>query len=232
MNTDISGLYSLPPLEHARGFFDPEKTNKWIKEYAVSAFEHKLNKLESNDFQMKVTDVHVHEPEKKPSWAEQKKASLNRNDLSYKVKGTVELIDKKTGKPVDKKTVTLANIPFVTERNSSMYNGSEYVTTCQQRLKPGVYARVKENGELDAHVNVKSGTGMTGHVSLQPSTGLFNYKLGTTQIKLYGLLRGLGMPDAQIEEAWGTEIYLKNKNGYDGNEISKAHDKIFSKTFV
>jgi DNA-directed RNA polymerase beta subunit len=208
-----------------RKFFDPKLTQEWMKENAFDAFQSKLNKIESPDFKLKVTGI-AFDKEKEFSLEEQKKALLEKRDLSIPLKGTFELIDKKTGKTVDTKTTIIAQLPYVTQRNTLIINGSEYITINQQRLKPGVYTRIKETGEAEAHVNVKPGTGLSGKIIFQPEKALFIYELGTTQIKLYGLLRGLGTSDAEIEAAWGKEIFLKNKAAFKGDELSKFHARI------
>lgn len=229
MNVHVPGLHDLEIPEHARGFFDPDKTRKWVQESAVQSLQEHLNKVETNDFKLRVKDVHIPDPDKHFSLQEQKQATLNRHDLTLPVKGTVELFNKKTGTVVDtKKATTLAHIPWVTERNTVVYNGSEYNITSQQRLKPGVYARVKDTGDIEAHVNVKAGTGTGGKVIFFPDTALFIYQVGTTRIKLYGLLRDLGVSDAEMERAWGKEIFTKNKMAHEGNEVEKLYDKLFT----
>ena len=40
-----------------RKFFDPTITQAWVKENAQEAFEHKLNKIESADYKLRVTNV-------------------------------------------------------------------------------------------------------------------------------------------------------------------------------
>ena len=209
MSVHVPGLHDLKIPEHARAFFDPEKTRRWVHESAVDGLTTHLNK----QFTLK----------------EQKQATMDRHDLTQPIKGTIELVNKKTGEVVDtKKNVTLCHIPWVTDRNTVVYNGSEYNITSQQRLKPGVYTRVKDTGDIEAHVNVKAGTGSGGKVIFFPDKALFIYQVGTTRIKLYGLLHGLGVPDSEMETAWGKEIYLKNKMAYEGNELEKMHDKIFT----
>ena len=229
MGIHVQGLHDLEIPEHARGFFDPDKTRKWVQESATGSLHEYLNKLETPDFKLRVKDVHVHDPGKHFSLQEQKQATLDRHDLTQAVKGTVELVSKKTGEVVDtKKGTTLAHIPWVTDRNTVIYNGSEYNITSQQRLKPGVYARVKDTGDIEAHVNVKAGTGSGGKVIFFPDKALFIYQVGTTRIKLYGLLHALGIPDTEMEQAWGKEIFAKNKAAYEGNEAEKMYDKLFT----
>ena len=227
MNTRINPLYDLPLPEHIRGWFDPLKTRKWVNENALSAFQKALNNIESPAYRLKVTDIKLHEPEKPLSYADQSKAIMEKKDITVPLRGTFQMIDKKTGKVIDKKTTTIAHIPWITERNTTILNGSEYVLSGQQRLKPGVYTRIKESGEAEAHVNVLPGTGVGGKIIFLPDRALFVYQVGTTQIKLYGLLRDLGISDGDMEKAWGKEIFLKNKASYTGGEVEKFYDKIF-----
>lgn len=218
---------TIPPMpKNTRAFFDPAKLRQWIIDGAREAFDKKLNTLESNDFKLKVKDVNYQDPHKVFSLAEQKNAILEKRDLTVPLKGTFELFDKKTGAKVDEKKVTIAQIPYVTPRNTIVLNGSEYVAINQQRLKPGVYTRIKETGEAEAHVNVKPGSGLSGKIVFHPEKALFVYELGTTQIKLYGLLRGLGLPDSAMEAAWGKEIFQKNKLAFKGDELDKFVSRI------
>jgi DNA-directed RNA polymerase beta subunit len=212
--------------KNARKFYDPEKLRHWVKENAKDAFAKKLDGLESNDFILKVKDVEYAHPDQRFSLAEQKRAILEKRDLSLPLKGTFELFEKKTGRKMDEKKVIIAQIPYVTDRNTSILNGSEYITINQQRLKPGVYTRIKETGEAEAHVNVKPGSGLSGKVVFHPEKALFVYELGTTQIKLYGLLKGLGVSDSEMEQSWGKEIFLRNKMEYKGDELDKFHARI------
>jgi len=215
--------------KNTRRFFEPHTVNAWARENVQKAFEDKLNGLESNDYKLKVTDVHYSEPVAHFSYEDQKRAILEKRDLSSTLKGNFELYNKNTGQKVaEKKKVIIAQLPYITPRNTAILNGSEYITINQQRLKPGVYTRIKETGEAEAHVNVKPGTGLGGKVIFHPEKALFVYELGTTQIKLYGLLRGLGVSDIEMEQAWGKEVFLKNKLAYGGDEIEKFHNRIFA----
>jgi DNA-directed RNA polymerase beta subunit len=227
MNTSIDPIFDLPIPDHARGWFDPLKTRKWVNENALNTFQKSLNKLESPTYKLKVKELKLVEPAKPFTYAQQNQALMDKKDLTIPLRGTIQLFDKKSGEMVDQKTTTIAHIPWVTERNTVILNGSEYVTTGQQRLKPGVYTRIKESGEAEAHVNVMPGTGFGGKVIFYPDRALFVYQVGTTQIKLYGLLHDLGVADSEMEKAWGKEIFIKNKMTYAGNEIDKFYSKIY-----
>lgn len=228
MGANIAGLYDAEIPDHTRGFFDPDKTRKWMGEAAVTGFHKHLNKIETPDFKLYVTAVRLDQPDKHFSLKEQKRALLERHDLTTPIKADLSLISKKTGTIVDaKKNLTIAHIPWLTPRNTVIYNGSEYSLTHQQRLKPGVYARIKDTGDAEAHVNVKAGTGSGGKVIFFPDKAQFIYQVGSTRIKLYGLLHELGVSDSEMQSAWGKEIFEKNKSGYEANETVKFHDKVF-----
>jgi DNA-directed RNA polymerase beta subunit len=227
MKAQVKDLYDLPLPSDTRGFFDPEKTSAWLKEYAVQSFDKALNKIETPDYKLKVTDVKLMEPEHPFSLKEQKHAILERRDLTLPIKGVFQLIDKRSGNVVDEKKTTIAHIPFVTERNTVILNGSEYITAHQQRLKPGIFTRIKESGEAEAHVNVLPGTGVGGKIIFYPEKAIFVYRISTTEIKLYGLLHDLGVSDNDLLKAWGKEIFDKNKATYEGNEVDKFYGKIF-----
>lgn len=232
MNVKIDSLYDLPIPLHARGWFDPLKTRQWVFDNAVAAYREALNRLESNDFKLRVTQVRVETPDQPYTYKDQKEAVLNKRDLTVPLKATIQMVNKKTDQVVDEKRTTIAQIPYITERNTVILNGSEYVTSAQQRLKPGVYTRIKESGEAEAHVNVLPGTGMGGKIIFYPDRALFVYQVGSTQIKLYGLLKDLGVSDSQMEAAWGQEILLKNRQLSDGNEIEKLYSKVFAHEHV
>lgn len=214
--------------KHTRHFYDPHVLREWVKENAKKSFEHKLNTIESNDYKLRCKDIEYQDGDKHFTLEDQKQALMEKRDLAYPLKGTFELIDKKTGNVVDTKKTIIAQVPYVTPRNTTILNGSEYITIHQQRLKPGVYTRIKETGEAEAHVNVKPGTGLGGKIVFHPEKALFVFEVGTTQIKLYGLLKGLGVSDSAMESAWGKEVFLKNKLAYGGDELDKFHTRVLT----
>lgn len=228
MNNYLDSLYELPPPEHARGFFDPTKTRNWLFDYAKAGYENKLNKIESPNFKLRVKNITL-DKDKRFSYKDQKDAIMEKKDLTVPIKATVEMVHKATGNVVDTKNVTIANLPYVTDRNTVIYNGSEYMTTNQQRLKPGMYSRIKETGELETHVTPLAGTGLNGKIIFYPETATFVYIVGTSEIKLYGLLHDLGVTDAEMKDAWGNEVFETNKKTYKGNEIDSLYKKIFIK---
>ena len=215
----------MKPPENTRDFFDPPAMNRLIQNYAVEAFKKKLNEIETLDHRLEVENLEVGI---KPFTIEdQKRAILEKKDITIPVKGTVNLLDKKTGKVLESKNLTIANLPVVTERNTVIYNGSEYESIHQQRLLPGIYSRIRQSGEAEAHINPAPRTGMAARILFLPDKQLFVLMVQNTQIRLYGLLKELGISDTQMEKMWGKENLQAKRMAYRGDEIDKLYNKLF-----
>lgn len=217
-----------PPPKNTRDLYDPLAVRQNVQDYAKKAFEAKFKNFESKKYKLSLKDCHLPQADKHISLADQKNAILERRDVTVPIKGTVEMHSKEDGSLIDRKEVVLARLPYITERQTSIYNGSEYLAGLQARLLPGVYTRIKESGEAEGHINTKSGSGLGGRVIFYPDRELFIYKVDNTQIPLYGLLKGLGASDDHMREAWGDQLFLKNKSTFTGDEMSKLHDKLFT----
>jgi DNA-directed RNA polymerase beta subunit len=214
----------LPP-KNTRDFFDPLKLNSLIQTHVLDGFKRKLGMIESGDHKIEVANIHF--DHKTFSLEDQKTAVLEKKDLTYPVKGTFNLLDKKTGNILESKNVTIANIPHITERNTVIYNGSEYEPVHQQRLLPGIYSRIRQSGEAEAHINPAPRSGVSARILFLPDKQLFVMMIQNTQIRLYGVLKELGISDSQMSQAWGSEILSANKQAYRGDEIDKLYDKLY-----
>jgi len=215
----------MKPPSNTRNFFDPQALNGLIQTHVLDGFKNKLNQIETNDHKLEVSNLQLHH---KPfSIEDQKSAVLEKRDLTYPIKGDVNLVDKKTGKTLESKHITIANIPFVTDRNTVIYNGSEYESIHQQRLLPGIYSRIRQSGEAEAHINPAPRTGMGGRILFFPDKQLFVLMLQNTQIKLYGILKEIGIGDIAMQQAWGQEIFIANKRAYTGDEVDKFYNKLY-----
>lgn len=209
-----------------RDFFDPPKLNGLIRSHALTSYGKKLNEIETNDHKLQVKDLHFED--RHFSLQDQKKAILEKRDLTIPLRATVDLFDKRTGHVVETKKITVANVPHVTARNTVVYNGSEYEPIHQQRLLPGVYSRIKQTGEAEAHINPAPRTGVSSRILFIPQQQLFVLMIQNTQIKLYGVLHAIGVPDSQLEQFWGLEILNANRKAYTGDEIDKLYAKLYN----
>lgn len=213
-------MNSKPP-EHTRAFFDPHVLRNMIFNTAVEAFGKKLNTIETPDFKLHVRDLKVDVPH--ISTNDQKKAVLEKKDLHVPLKGVVDLIHKDSGKVVESKSTTLAHLPYLTNHNTVIYNGSEYESVNQQRLLPGIYHRVRQDGIPEAHINPEARTGQSARLMFLPDKQIFIMMIRNSQVRLYGVLRDMGVSDASMKDAWGEQILNANKMQYRGDEIDKLY---------
>ena len=138
----------------------------------------------------------------------QKDAKMKGRTWSVPVEGTAVLRDLQTGKVIDQQKMNLLSLPKPTRRYSSIIDGQEYQMDNQWRLKSGVYARVKDNGELAADVNLKQGRNF--NLGFDPQSRSFNMKYGTSNIPLRPLLREMGVSSEELDQRWGKEIAQAN----------------------
>lgn len=157
----------------------------------------------------------------------QKDVKVKGGTWASPIYAKIRLIDNESGKVIDKvEKIKLVNLPVATPRGSYIVSGSEYQVPNQLRLKPGVYTRIQENGELESQVNLAKGMNFKLHVN--PNTEIFYLTFGTTNIQLYHVLTSFGVTRQQIEAVWGPEITEKNaKKGIPDTEISKLYKSIF-----
>lgn len=160
---------------------------------------------------------------------DQKKAVLTRGSLARKLTGTWTLIDNKTQQPIASRQATIANVPYLTDSGTFVNKGVEYTLAHQLRLRPGVFTREKENGELESHVNTLPGKGRSHRYYMDPKTGEFQIQIGQAKIPLTPLLKTLGVTDKQMREAWGNEITAVNMQKGDAGTLDKLYQRLVFK---
>lgn len=144
---------------------------------------------------------------------------LENGTWQMRVRVRLRLVDKKTGKTIDEKSVTLFNIPVAGPHGTFLYKGTEYVIPIQLRLKAGSYYKTKDDGTIEARVNLEQGENFK--VVLDPQKGQLRLIQGGRSIKLIPFLRALGVTDDQMARAWGREQFEFLKSSDDGDP-SKA----------
>lgn len=160
---------------------------------------------------------------------QQKNAILGNRSLGVPVTGTINLHDKESGKIIEKKTMRLASVPFYTERGTFINSGNEYAIGNQFRLKPGVYTRVKENEELEAHLNIQAGTGRSFRILLEPQTGIFRFVIAQAKIPVYPIFKFMLFSDQELEKAWGKELLTRNKKYDSASYLDQLYVSLFGK---
>lgn len=188
-----------------------------------------LEPVSDGRYTLKLSNPRYIDPEKFTR-AQQKEAILTGGTLGRRLKGTWELSDE-TGAVLDRRDQVVARVPFMTHRGTFIHNGSEYMLRNQQRLRSGIYAVKKENGELVNHVNILSGEGVGHHYSLDPEKGLFHINIKQAHIPLLPLLHALGATDSEVRSAWGNDLYAANyAKANDSSALNKLAARILRKT--
>jgi len=188
---------------------------------AIFPYEGKINRLEASKIWVdQIADAST-------DYAKQKAVKGAGRTLSAPVYGSFRLVNKATGKVIDRTAkIKVTSIPIPTTRSSYIVNGSEYQVPNQLRLRPGVYTRVGNDGDLQAHVNLARGGGGEGglKIYLNPKNWIFYLRRGTTNIMLYHVLIALGVSRQQLEKAWGEEVVKVNSaKSSQSTEIKKMH---------
>ena len=158
--------------------------------------------------------------------SEQKAALLEGRTLVEPIKGEMVLRDTETGKIVDKSTRTLLHLPYYTERHTFVMGGNDYQVANQLRIKPGVYTRVRDNGQVESSFNL--GRGRNFRLSLDPERGVLFQEYATAKIPLLLTLRILGATDAEIRRYWGSELFDVNRTYLAGKEL-RYKEQLFRK---
>ena len=162
------------------------------------------------------------------SKAEEKRAILEGRSLGRRLRGTWQM---RTNDPeqrvVDQKRVTLGSVPYMTPRGTFIVGGNEYSLSHQMRLRPGIFTRIKESGELESHVNVAKGFGH--RYFLDPESGVFRIQLGQARMPLLPVLKALGATDKQIRASWGNDLHYANTAKAGTGTVRKFHKRMLNK---
>jgi DNA-directed RNA polymerase subunit beta len=187
-----------------------------------------IEPIRNDLYTLQLSDVNYAGPERFTK-ADQKKAVLSGGTLARKMVGTWTLLDNKTQQPVSTRQATLASVPYLTDSGTFVNKGVEYTLAHQMRLRPGVFTRQKENGELEAHVNTLPGKGRSHRYYLDPQTGVFQIQIGQAKIPLMPLLKTLGVQEKTLRETWGNEIAAANMQQGDAGTLDKLYSRLVYK---
>jgi len=154
----------------------------------------------------------------------QHKAKVEGASWSVPIYAHLALKDNATGRVVDQRRVRIAELPKTTRRYSYIVGGQEYQTSNQWQLKPGVYAKRRANGELEAQFNVSGRRSFD--MLFDPASKEFHMEYGKSALPVYPILKTMGVDDAALEKAWGSEIYEANKKArFVGTALERFYKK-------
>jgi DNA-directed RNA polymerase beta subunit len=180
--------------------------------------------LRNDSHELHLENLRYDDP-KEFSLADQKRAILQQQTLDWKVKGDWVLKDR-GGNELHRVNKVIARVPYMTPRGTFVFRGSEYTVANQQRLRPGVYARKKDNGELESHVNLLPGSGHSFRLHMEPDTGTFKIQVGQSHVPVFALLKALGASDGEISAGWGPDLYSANAAKDDPSSLRKIFDRL------
>ena len=171
-----------------------------------------------------------------PHWADRpevsiedrKKAILRGETLNRRLRATWRLKDNE-GKTIAERKATIAHVPRMTNQGTFVVNGSEYTLGHQMRLRPGVFTRRKENGELESHINIMPGKGLSHHYFLEPETGIFKIRVGQANMPLVSVMKAMGATDSELRDAWGSKLHADNMQKDDPRAIDKLYARLIGK---
>jgi len=211
-----------PPVSY-RSFGDVAATRRAIFDRVQQAASN-LSVVDNPRYTLSLGDVQYAEQDD-PTPDEIKRTLLENGTISKTLRGTWTLTDKNTGWQSQRKTV-VAKVPYLLDNGTFLRNGTKYVLRNQSRLLAGVYARRKENGEHEVHVNADMRDGAIHHYGLDAETGQLNVIVSGSKTPIYGLAKSLGATDAEMIDAWGEELWRVNQKKFQTSQISKLYEKL------
>lgn len=207
-----------------RRFGDHAATRAAVFDNALSAAQ-SVQPVDNGRYRLSLHDVAYrdqgdHTPD------DVKKAILENRTLSRRLAGTVRMTDLATNKVVDERAMTLASVPHLTDYGTFLLDGNPTPLSSQMRLDPGLYARRKDNGQVEVHVNAAPGTGASHRLALDSESGVIKVEAGQAEIPVYPLLRALGADHADIEKALGPKLAAANAKAAKPQHLAKLLEKL------
>ena len=213
------------PEDERREFGDVNATRAAIFNRVLEA-ANQVQPVSNQRHTLRLSGVDYIDPEQF-SYADQKAAILGGRTLGRRMRGTWELVDNTTGGVLDKRTQVLATVPYLTHRGTYIHEGNEYTLRNQQRLRPGVFTRVQENGEIEAHANILPGKGVSHRYYLDPEKNVFYLRI--QQIPIMPMFKAMGASPKQLREAWVPYLYAANYAKDEAAALKKLKERLLKK---
>jgi DNA-directed RNA polymerase beta subunit len=197
---------------------DPKESFEALKQSVQDSIKKSFPQVGDKHI-LDLEEIEIPDKQSSADYTSQKKAKMGGRTWGVPVQATLVLKDAKTGKVIDRKKRKIATLPKVTNRYSYIVEGSEFQVDGQFRLRPGVFTKVKANGELDSFFNVK---GRPLHVGFDPKARKFQVQIGGAKPSLYPIMKAMGVSDDTLERQWGKEILEANKLDSRGRPVKVA----------
>ena len=191
---------SLTPL------WDPKSIRSRVETRVLQALQN-IQPYKFGKHTIRLRDVSIVDDDSISHPENQTKAVLLGETIAKRVRGTWEILDE-NGNVISQTTKTIAKIPYFTNLNSFIFNGTSYSITNQFRLRPGVYVTYDDSGTY-AHFNPAPKTGTVFKIRLQPEKERFVIEHQQSITPVYPLLKALGISDDEIKKELGEKIHAR-----------------------
>lgn len=187
-----------------------------IKELRKNIFEFIRREIESlepqelNNYVIKFENVDYPKKFKNFEYSPQDELNtlLNNKSLTIPLKADVVLYDKLNNKELQRKRIVVADVPYLRDRGTFIINGINLSLANQLRLKPGIYTKISNVGDVVTMINPEGS--QNSNFILDVDTGIFYLKLKRGSFPLLPILKEIGMSDEELKLAFG-EFYNRNK---------------------
>ena len=212
---------------------DPERSFEQLKEGVIKAI--KTEYFPDGEFKgkrqtLRLKDISVHDNLDFYDLAAQQDLKEKDGTWAVPIKAQFELVDNTTGKVIDTKTTTIAELPKLTPRFSYIVDGKERQVDHQSLLKQGIYTRIADNGAVESRFNTKTPDQRQNmfKVNFDPESHQYQLSIGATKAPLVPVMKALGVSDEAIQKAWGAEIYEHNKSD-DLGSLKRVYKALYNK---
>lgn len=154
--------------------------------------------ITSNKYTIRASNFMV--KPKSYTFAEEKVKILSLGSTTEPLTATLDLVENKTGAVLD--TVSnfrVISIPVMTGMHTFIKDGNSYAVTNVVTLKPGIYPRRAENGQLEAHFNL---AGRNFRMYFDGAKQNFVVTAGGRSVPLYSILRAIGADEGLMVRHW------------------------------
>lgn len=224
-------------LQHLLDMRESTRSNLLMNESVADTVKRVLESISSPTVSLKVNDIRVVEKHDNDNIADQKDVKNKGRVWSNDLKADLELIDPITGKTIDRVDgIKVATIPKVTDRSTYIVGGNEYQFTKQSRLKPGIYTKTQNNGDISSFFNVdktvdfERGFNNNFKINFDPERKIFTMQYGSKNVPLLSALKAAGVPRSDVVSKWGKDVYDANARAYDKHEV-RDQVKLYSAVF-
>jgi len=194
-------------LGRLHGLDDATRNNLILKATVSDTVEKILNSVEDDNIKLRVDKLWTEDKYSNDDIQSQMTVRNRSQSWTDDVRADLSLIDKLTGKVIDKvSAMKVSNLPKMTPRGTYLVKGNEYQFTKQGRLKPGVYTRIQNNGEISSFFNVdksidfERGFNNNFKINFDPERKLFTMAYGSKNVPLFNVLKTVGVQKKEIED--------------------------------